>query len=175
MDFFFPLTPEMRTTTSDCHFRGKTSGVSKLWTWQQMLFYCPWCTLFVHSALSLWWFCPWFPGLCLQLSTSGLSLSFYSFYWQSLCFSGFILFCFFFLYVSLYACQKLKKYTVNPLLLLLMKDSLIICSMFNSLAKCDSSINLLFWTTFGSLCIPTVVLVLNVLWAVELALQLWFH
>lgn len=51
---------------------------------------------------------------------------------------------FFFPYVSLYACQKLKKYTVNPLTLLLTKDSLIICSMFNSLAKCDSSINLLF-------------------------------
>lgn len=26
--------------------------------WQQMLFYCPWCTLCVHFAPSLWWFSP---------------------------------------------------------------------------------------------------------------------
>lgn len=104
-----------------------------------------------------------------------ICLPIYPSYWKSVCLSACPRVI---LYLSLYACQKLKKYNVILLPLRSTTRPNNGCNV-QVPSQCVSftwSIHLLFWTTIASLCIPSVVIVLNVpLCASELALHLWCH
>lgn len=45
---FLPRHPSRGNCYVRFSFRGKNSSEAELWTWQQTMFYGPWCSLFVH-------------------------------------------------------------------------------------------------------------------------------
>lgn len=175
--FFLLWHPSGGTTTSDFHFRVKTQGSLSYRHDNKRCFTA-------HDALCLSTLLHLYDDslpACLAdvfsclLVDHCVCLPIYPSSSESVCLSACPRVI---LYLSLYDCQKKRKYNVILLPLLSTTRPNNGCNVqFPS--QCDSftwSIHLLFWTTITSLCIPSVVIVLNVpLCASELALHLWCH